>query len=362
MAKPDSAPVNLLRRAPTMDDVAREAGVSRALVSLVMRGQPNVSQAKRSLVLDAAAQLGYRPNAMARSLASRRTKTIGVILDDLRNPFFAEIVDGIEALASEDGYQVLLGVGGRQPRRERAAVINLLEYRVDGLILVSSRMPVSDIRTAAGEVPMVMVGRRCRDVDADLVIIDESRGVELVLEHLIALGHRRITHIDGGSGAGGPQRRTAFMREMRRQRLAGTAEVIPGDFIEGAGAEAARVMLEASSLPTAVFAANDLVATGVLGEFDRAGVRVPEDVSIVGYDDISVARLPRISLTTVHQPRPAMGRMAFELLIDRIHRRRANIVRLVEPSLIVRSTTAPARAADTEPASVRTLPLRSATA
>ena len=258
-----------------MEDVAHEAGVSRALVSLVMRAQPNVSEERRSRVLDAANRLGYRPNAMARSLASRRTKTVGVILDDLRNPFFAEIAGGIEELASELGYQVLLGAGGRQARRERASLATLLEYRVDGVILVSPRMRTSDIAAAAAEVPVVMVGRQVRGVDADLVIIDENLGTQLVLDHLIGLGHERIAHVDGGTGAGGPQRKSAFLRWMRAHRLGARARVIPGDFTEEAGAAAARALLAEPELPTAVFAANDMVAAGLLGGFDQAGVEVP---------------------------------------------------------------------------------------
>jgi DNA-binding LacI/PurR family transcriptional regulator len=327
-----------------MEDVAREAGVSRALVSLVMREQPNVSEARRARVLEAAERLGYRPNAMARSLASRRTKTVGVVLDDLRNPFFAEIAGGVEELASELGYQMLISAGGRQARRERAALATLLEYRVDGVILVSPRMQVSDIRAAAAEAPVVMVSRRVRGVDADFVIIDESHGVELVLNHLVALGHERITHVDGGPGAGGPQRRAAFLRGMERRRLGAGAAVIRGDFTEEAGANAARELLAAPALPTAVFAANDLVAAGLLGGLDRAGVDVPGDVSIVGYDNISLAHLAHVSLTTVHQPRSAMGQMALKLLLDRIDSRRDSIVRVVEPSLVVRTTTAPPRA------------------
>jgi DNA-binding LacI/PurR family transcriptional regulator len=327
-----------------MEDVAREAGVSRALVSLVMREQPNVSEARRARVLKAAERLGYRPNAMARSLASRRTKTVGVVLDDLRNPFFAEIAGGVEELASELGYQMLISAGGRQARRERAALATLLEYRVDGVILVSPRMQVSDIRAAAAEAPVVMVSRRVRGVEADFVVIDESHGVELVLNHLVALGHERITHIDGGPGAGGPQRRAAFLRGMKRRRLSAGAAVIRGDFTEEAGACAARELLAAPALPTAVFAANDLVAAGLLGGLDQAGVDVPGDVSIVGYDNIALAHLAHVSLTTVHQPRSVMGQMALKLLLDRIDGRRDSIVRVVEPSLVVRTTTAPPRA------------------
>jgi DNA-binding LacI/PurR family transcriptional regulator len=326
-----------------MEDVAREAGVSRALVSLVMRERPNVSDERRRRVLDVAARLGYRPNAMARSLASRRTKTVGVILDDLRNPFFAEIAGGVEELAAELGYQLLLAAGGRQARRERAALAALLEHRVTGLILVSPRMPPGDIVAAAGEAPLVMVGRSVRGANADTVLIHEAHGTGLVLDHLVELGHEHIAHVDGGSGAGGPQRRSAYLRGMQARRLGRHSLVIAGDFTEEAGVNAAGELLQQPELPTAVFAANDMVAAGLLGGFDRAGIEVPRDVSIVGYDNISIAHLAHVSLTTVDQPRTEMGRMALELLLDRIDNRRANEVRLIEPSLVVRSTTAPPR-------------------
>jgi DNA-binding LacI/PurR family transcriptional regulator len=323
-----------------MEDVAREAGVSRALVSLVMRDQANVSPVRRGRVLEVADRLGYRPNATARSLASRRTRTVGVVLDDLRNPFFAEIAGGVQELASELGYQLLLGAGGRLARRERAALATLLEYRVDGLILVSPRMRAADIAGAAAEVPVVVVGRQLRGLDGDSVLIDERHGTGLVLDHLTSLGHERIVHVGAGRGAGGPQRRSAYLRGMRARRLGSYARVIPGDFTEEAGTNAARELLAEPELPTAVFAANDMVAARLLGEFDRAGVAVPDDVSIVGYDNISIAHLAHVSLTTVDQPRTEMGRMALELLLARIEQRRPSVVRLVEPTLVVRSTTA----------------------
>jgi DNA-binding LacI/PurR family transcriptional regulator len=326
-----------------MEDVAREAGVSRALVSLVMRAQPYVSEERRRRVLEAAATLGYRPNAMARSLASRRTKTVGLILDDLTNPFFAEIAGGIEEYASTLGYQLLLATGGRKARRERSALATLLEYRVDGIILVSPRMPSVQITEAASEAPLVMVGRSVRNADADCVLTDEKHGTELVLDHLVGLGHERIVHVDGGRGPGGPQRRTAYLRGMKARRLGRRARVVPGDFTETAGTRAAQALLREAELPTAIFAANDMIAAGILSEFDRAGVEVPADVSLMGYDNISIAHLGHISLTTINQPRVQMGREALDLLLDRIENRRPNVVRVLQPSAVVRSTTAAPR-------------------
>ena len=323
-----------------MEDVARVAGVSRALVSLVMRGQPNVSDARRRRVLETAAELGYRPNAMARSLASRRTKTVGLILDDLANPFFAEIAGSVEEFASRLGYQLLLATAGRHERRERSALATLLEYRVEGIILVSPRMPSARIALAASEVPLVAIGRSVRNADADFVLTDERRGTELVLDHLVGLGHERIVHVDGGRGPGGPQRRSGYLRGMQARRLVRHALVIAGDFTEAAGTRAAQSLLAEPELPTAVFAANDLTAAGILSEFDRAGVEVPDDVSLMGYDNISIAHLGHISLTTIDQPRVQMAREALDLLLDRIDNRRPNVVRVLEPSLVVRSTTA----------------------
>jgi len=327
-------------RTPTMQDVAREADVSRALVSLVMRGQPNVSEARRVRVLEAAQRLGYRPNAMARSLASQRTRTVGVILDDLANPFFAEIVGGVEQLATEVGYQLLLGTGSLRPDREREALETLLEYRADGIILISPRMAAADIVKASHEVPVVLVAREVRDANADLVITDDRHGIELVLDHLVGLGHKRIAHVDGGSGAGARLRRSSYLRGMRARGLEQHANAIRGDYTEEAGVRAARTMIEAGRLPTAVFGANDMIAAGLLGAFDQAGVEVPADVSIVGYDNVYIAHLAHVSLTTIDQPRVRMGRLALELLLDRIETSREPVVRRLEPTLVVRSTTA----------------------
>jgi len=323
-----------------MQDVAREAGVSRALVSLVMRGQPNVSEERRVRVLDAASRLGYRPNAMARSLASQRTRAVGVILDDLANPFFAEIVGGVEQLAAEAGYQLLLGTGSLRSQREREALETLLEYRPDGIILISPRMAAADIVKASREVPVVVVAREVREANADLVITDDRHGIELALDHLVGLGHQRIAHVDGGRGAGAPLRRSSYLRGMRARGLGAYANAIHGDYTEEAGVRAARALIDAGELPTAVFGANDMIAAGLLGAFHQAGVKVPADISIVGYDNVYIAHLAHVSLTTIDQPRIQMGRLALELLLDRIETSRKPVVRRLEPTLVLRSTTA----------------------
>jgi DNA-binding LacI/PurR family transcriptional regulator len=330
------------RRRPTIDDVARHAGVSKSLVSLVVRGDRHVSPERRAAALRSVAELGYRPNAMAQGLVQRRTHLVGVLVSDLNNPFFADLVAGIQARARSLRYRVLMNTGDRIQSQEDEAVETLLQLRVDGLILGSPMMESAQVVRASKEVPVVVVGRPARAASVDSVSDDDAAGALAVVRHCVSLGHRRIAHIDGGAGAGAEERRRGYEEAMRKLRLQKETVVGRGAFTEAGGHQGARELLDRRPRPTAIFAANDLAAIGALNAIEERGLRVPQDISLVGYDNTSLAAMRHLSLTTVHQPRQAIGEMAMDLLIERIRDGRVKPRRIVlAPTLVVRSTTGP---------------------
>ena len=326
---------------PTINDVAKRAGVSKSLVSLVMRNAPNVSDVRRAAVLEAAEALGYRPNAAARSLVRRRSHLIGFMVSDLHNPFYAEVLDGVEEAAHAAGYKILMNSGQRIANREEEALETFLELRVDALILGSPRLPIASLKRVAKIVPTVMLGKSSRADELDSVVTDERAGARLIIEHLAGLGHRRIAHIDGGTETGGLQRRRAYERAMAQAGLERHVRVIAGEFTEQAGFQGARDLFKTKNPPTAVFAANDLSALGAIQAIGEMGMRVPRDVSVIGYDNTHLSAFEHISLTTVNQPRISMGKRATQLLVERLEagRTRARHI-VVPPALIPRSTTA----------------------
>lgn len=329
---------------PTIIDVAATAGVSKSLVSLVLRGSSSVSEEKRRLVLAAAAELGYRPNGVARSLVQRRSNLFGILLSDLHNPFFAEVIDGVQAEAGAKGYNTIMSVVDQAVLAERRALDTLLELRIDGLILASPMLEINAITLASKEVPVVLVARRARMNSVDSVSNDDPTGAALVVQHLADLGHEKIAHIDGGGGAGAAERRKGYERAMQRRGLDAHIHIIPGSYTDEGGRQGVAALFASASHPTAIFVANDLAALGALSALSERGLRVPEDVSVVGYDNTALAAVSQINLTTVDQPRPDMGRTAVTLLLERLGGRRDTARHvLMPPTLVVRGTTAPRR-------------------
>lgn len=323
-----------------MDDVARRAGVSRALVSMALRGSERVSAVSRTAVLQAADELGYRPNLIARNLASKRTRTIGLVVNDLHNPYFPGIADGIKRAADRLGYRLLLNSAFLDDGDEIAALDTFVDFQVDGIILAGSRADFCEIERAATTVPVVVASRPADTDLVDTVNNDDRLGATMAVEHLIELGHRRICHIDGGSGAGAMQRRDGYEATMRRHGLEPIVE--RGEFTEASGALAAERLFRSGRRCTAVFGGNDLSALGALDVIDGLGLQVPGDVSIVGYDNTFVAALRHVGLTSVDQNRDRLGELAVEALIERIEQGRTEARHdVITPTLVVRDTSGP---------------------
>ena len=328
---------------PTLHDVAARAGVSKSLVSLALSGSSRVSAESRTRIETAAAELGYRPNAAARSLKVRRSHTIGVLILDLHNPVFAEILDGVQSEVRKHGYSTMLISGGIDPAIEQAEIETLLRLQVEGLILISHRLSPETLRTIAREVPTVVVTRDDIDADAmDTVSNDDCEGARVAVEYLISLGHSRIVHLSGGDNPVASMRAEGYRRAMKDSGLGENIRVVPGGLTDAAGYSAAVASREFS--PTALFVANDVAAMGAIAALEESGFRVPDDVSVIGYDGIAIGGMRRVNLSTIEQPLAELGRRAALRILGRIANpmSAAHHERL-EARLVVRGTTSPVR-------------------
>jgi DNA-binding LacI/PurR family transcriptional regulator len=323
-----------MRDRPTLQDVAERAGVSRALVSIVMRDVPGASAATRERVRRAADELGYRPDPRARLLRSQRSNLLGVVFT-AGQEFHAGLIDGVYRAAESRGYDVLLSCVTPH-HREQQAVRTLLDDRCEALVLIGSELATRELADLAARLPVVAVARKVRGVDA--VRSDDLYGATLAVTHLAELGHRAITYLDGGRAPGAAERRKGF--RTAAAALGISATVIDGGLTEREGAAAASAMLTAQ-LPTAVFAFNDRCALGVIDVLIRAGVRVPDDVSVIGFDDSPLAGLAHVNLTTVGQDSAGLADRAVARAVDRIDGPAVKAIDAVcEPGLVVRGSTA----------------------
>jgi LacI family transcriptional regulator len=328
----------------TIKDIAREVGVSASTVSRALSNSSLINDQTRQKIKEAAARLGYERNELARGLVMGASGAIGLVVADITNPFFSDIAQGVGEVAHRFGYGVMLCNTSGNVDRESSYVRLLRRKRADGLIITSATIDdplLEDL--AQTSTPFILVSRLCRNIESSYVVGDDRKGARLALEHLIELGHTRIGFIGGPHDIQSSQDRMSTYRSiLREHELAEREEwMCFTDFTQPAGRRAGRRILSLSDRPSAIFAANDVIALGVLQAAEESGLTVPHDLSLVGYDDITYASLPRIQLTTVAQPAVEMGQIAGEWLLSAINGRDNGPLHCVlAPHLVVRSSTA----------------------
>jgi LacI family transcriptional regulator len=331
------------RQRPTIYDVARLAGVSTATVSRALNGTGQIAPATRATIEAAVEQLGYRPNTIARSLVTRSTQTIALLLPDITNPFYAALVSGIQQAALAEGWTMLLCTTESDAEREEHYLRVLRAKQVDGALVDGLVLPSDRIsRFVEDGFPIVCLDRDIDSRSIPLVQVNNRLGGRIATQHLIDLGHTRIAHVTGAGELGISDERLAGYRDaLTETGLPVDFQLVEeGRFTDEGGHDAARKLLEREPDLTAIFAANDLSALGVMNAVAEVGKRVPEDVSVVGFDDLHLSAYTSPPLTTIRQPAVEIATLATTILIGLTRGHQAERMRhLLEPELVVRAST-----------------------
>lgn len=328
-------------RRPTMWDVAREVGVSQSLVSMVFRDIPGPGEETRRRILATAAAMGYVRNEPARSLRSQRPTAIGVVFRT-HQPFHDEIVDALYAAVAPTPHDLMLSAVS-DSRSERTAVEELIGHRCGAVVLIGPRTGDEELAGWAGRVPLVVVARRLAAGPGAWVLSDDDEGMRMIVEHLVGFGHHDIVYFSAALEAGGRERLDALGRAVAGSGDGVRVRAVPAGITEDEGAAAVASALAGGRRPTAIIAFNDRCALGVMEALHRRGLRVPQDVSLVGYDDSSIAARSTMDLTSVHQDTGALASIAASRATARIAGDDDGAGGDTVPvRLVVRSSTGPA--------------------
>lgn len=342
---PQDRPTRRARpRKPSSRDIAREADVSQSTVSRVLNNSPRISEATAMRVLSAAERLGYSPNAAARTLTTGRSKLIGLVVSNITNAFYPEVIEAVVATATKHDYNVVLCNTQEDGDLQMSSLELLIEHQVDGAILTSSLLdsqPLLD-KVRLDHIPLVMVNRTVPNLAADGVRLDNEGAGRIIAAHLAELGHTRLGYLGGlESTSTNAARRKGFTSQLAELGIAPPDDaILNGTFTKASGYALAREIIARHPRPTALFCADDEIALGAMDAILDAGLSIPGDIAIVGVDDVPAASLRPISLTTVRQPATEMGRQATRLLLDRIHSGPVDdhVEIVLRPRLIVRRT------------------------
>ncbi len=327
-----------------MADVAHEAGVSLMTVSRVINEKGDVSDDTRQRVLAVVERMDYRPSGIARSLATQRTGTIGLVVPDISNPFFADIARGVADAAYLEDYSVFLCSSDEEPARELEFMASLEEKRVDGLIVCSSRLPREDLTVAlTRHTNVVLINRRANGVGAGAVLADDEAGARMIVEHFVRRGHKNIAFLAGPAASySGKARFSGYRAVLEASDMAWQPDLVRhcAPTADG-GDEAAEALLAVRPDITALFCYNDLVAVGALRTCTRLGMQVPQRIAIAGFDDITIAALVNPPLTTCRVPRYDIGVQANRLLLNQINSEPCNGCETILPVELVVRASAP---------------------
>lgn len=330
-------------KAPTIKDIATLVEVSAMTVSRALNNDPRVRTETRRKILEIAEQLNYRPNRIARSLVSKRSNLISLIVSDIKNQFFAELARGIEDKAREFGFNVIFSSTDNRPENLENYIRLMMEVGVDGFIIACARMQEPVVEDLIDQqFPVVLVNRKLGGELGNYVVLDNRKGAYLITEHLITCGYRKIGMIMGRSTLStGKERLEGYRKALEDYGLPFDKEYVSqGSFAMDTGYEGAKRLLALKNKPEAIFAGSDYFALGVFGAAKEMGLRIPEDIALVGFDDTEFSANPRISLTTVSQRKYEMGRLGVQILIDFINGEEKDYVNriVLEPRLIIRES------------------------
>jgi LacI family transcriptional regulator len=327
----------------TLKDIARLAHVSHTTVSRVINNRPGVKAATKKRIMRLVKELDYQPNLVARSLVVKRSKNLGMIITTIRNPFYLELAQGIEDTARSFEYNVILCCTNHDLFLEGEHIRELKRRGVDGIILTSAQIKDGHVAALAHEgFPLVLVNRKVLEPDlsdkVDYIGIDNVKGGEIALEHLIKMGHRRIGIIRGSlESSVTVERMEGACKALARHGLSLEDDLVfGGDYLKGTGYEAAKKFLSLPNPPSAIFSLNDYMALGVYDALMEHGVRVPEDMALLGFNDIEFASLNMVGLSTISQKKYTLGSMAVRRLMERIEGAQAGREWILEPELIIR--------------------------
>jgi LacI family transcriptional regulator len=326
--------------AVTIKDIAKELNISFASVSKALSDSSEISKATKERVKDKAIEMHYRPNAIARGLVTKQTKTLGLIIPDITNPFFAEIAKSVEETANVEGFSVFLCNSNWDNNKEKEYINLLISKKVDGILLA----PIGDgnLQMDNIELPVIIIGTRKQYNGRNFVVVDDKKGGYIATEHLIKNGNKKVMFIGGKENVqSNKERSDGYKTAMNDYGLAiDTGLIRNGNFKRESGYVLMKKALLDGIRPDSVFAGNDMLALGVIQAIYEFNLKIPEDIAIVGFDDIPFADLPEVSLTTVAQPKNKMGMLAVDLLLQKIKRPddEASSIILI-PQLIIRKTS-----------------------